>query len=75
MQAFLLINCDNRKEKQVSLLLKSLKGIKEVQVTQGVYDVVAKLESKTIRELNDIVRLKILKIQSIHSVLLLQAAS
>lgn len=73
MEAFLLINCDIGKEKQVSTLLQSLEDIKEVQATVGVYDVIAKLESKTVRELNDVVRLKILKIKSIHSILMLQA--
>ena len=73
MEAFLLINCDIGKEKQVSTLLESLENIKEVQATVGVYDVIAKLESKTVRELNDVIRLKILKIKSIHSILMLQA--
>jgi DNA-binding Lrp family transcriptional regulator len=73
MEAFLLINCDIGKEKQVSTLLESLENIKEVQATVGVYDVIAKLESKTVRELNDVIRLKILKIKSIHSILMLQS--
>lgn len=73
MEAFLLINCDIGKEKQVSTLLESLENIKEVQAIVGVYDVIAKLESKTVRELNDVIRLKILKIKSIHSILMLQA--
>ena len=75
MQAFLLINCDTGKEKQVYTLLQSVNGVKEVQAIDGVYDVIAKLESKTVRELNEVIRLKILKIKSIHSVLMLQAAS
>jgi hypothetical protein len=73
MQAILLINCNIGKENQVSIL-QSLEDVKEIQATSGVYDVVVKLESNTIRELN-VVRLKILKIKSIHSVLLLQATS
>ena len=73
MEAFLLINCDIGKEKQVSTLLESLENIKEVQAIVGVYDVIAKLESKTVRELNDVIRLKILKIKSIHSILMLQS--
>ena len=73
MEVFLLINCDIGKEKQVSTLLESLENIKEVQATVGVYDVIAKLESKTVRELNDVIRLKILKIKSIHSILMLQS--
>jgi DNA-binding Lrp family transcriptional regulator len=75
MQAFLLINCDIGKEKQVYTLLQSVNGVKEVQATDGVYDVIAKLESKTARELNEMIHLKILKIKSIHSVLMLQAVS
>ncbi|MFZ0184116.1 MAG: Lrp/AsnC ligand binding domain-containing protein [Nitrosotalea sp.] len=75
MQAFLLIICDTGKEKQVYKILQSVEGIKEVQATHGVYDVIAKLESKTVRELNDMVSLKILKIKSIHSILMLQVAS
>jgi DNA-binding Lrp family transcriptional regulator len=75
MQAFLLINCDTGQEKQVYTLLQSVNGVKEVQATDGVYDVIVKLEFKTISELNKAVHLKIMKIKSIHSVLMLQAAS
>lgn len=74
-QAFLLINCDIGKEQQVVTNLKSVKGIKEAQAINGVYDVIAKLESKTERELNNTIRLKILKIRPVHFVLTLQAAS
>ena len=74
-QVFLLINCDIGKEQQVVTNLKSVEGIKETQATNGVYDVIAKLESKTERELNNTIRSKILKMRPVHFVLTLQAAS
>ena len=74
-QAFLLINCDIGKEQQVITNLKLVEGVKEAQATNGVYDVIAKLESKSERELNETIRSKILKIRPVHFVLALQATS
>ncbi|MGC1425354.1 MAG: Lrp/AsnC ligand binding domain-containing protein [Nitrosotalea sp.] len=73
-EAFLLINCDIGKEQQVVKNLQSLECVKETLVTLGVYDVIVKLESRTQRELNHIIRSKILEITPVCFVLMLQAS-
>ena len=72
-EAFLLINGDIGREHQVVSNLQSLECVKEVLVTLGVYDVIVKLESKTEKELDHVIRLKILEITPISFVLMLQA--
>jgi DNA-binding Lrp family transcriptional regulator len=72
-ETFVLINCDLGKEEQIVKSLQEIEYVKEVQATHGVYDVVAKLETKTEKELTDIVRQKILGLKPVHSVLTLFA--
>lgn len=72
-ETFLLINCDTGKEQQVVTHLLSLECVKEVQATNGVYDVIAKVESETERELKNTINSKILKIKPVRSVMMLQA--
>ena len=72
-ETFVLINCDLGKEEQIVKSLQEIEYVKEVQATHGVYDVVVKLETKTEKELTDIVRQKILGLGPVHSVLTLFA--
>jgi len=71
-EAFLLINCGIAEQKQVVQNLQSLECVKEILVTIGVYDMIVKLESKTQRELDNIVRSKILEITPVCFVLRLR---
>lgn len=71
-ETFLLINCDVGKEQQVVSHLQSLEGVKEVQATNGVYDVIVKLESETERELQNTINSKIVKMKPVRSVMILQ---
>jgi len=73
-EAFILINCDMGKEKDVVEDLLAIKDIKEAQATVGIYDVVAKLESESEKDLKNTVDLEIRKIQPINYVLMLQSA-
>lgn len=73
-EAFILINCDIGKENDVVKYLRDIEDIKEVQATIGIYDVVAKLESKTEKDLRDTVDLEIRKIRPINYVLMLQSS-
>lgn len=70
-KVFLLINCDLGKEHQVISHLQLLDKVKEVQAINGVYDVIAKLETLTEREVNDIISSKVIEIKPIRSVLTL----
>lgn len=72
-ETFVLINCDLGKEEQIVKSLQKLQNVKEVQATHGVYDVVAKIETETEKELTDTVRSKILGLRPVNSVLTLQA--
>ena len=71
-ETFVLINCDLGKEQQIVKSLQKMHVVKEVQATHGVYDVVAKIETRTEKELNETIRLKILGLRPVQSVLTLQ---
>lgn len=71
-ETFVLINCDLGKEQQIIKSLQKLQNVKEIQATHGVYDIVAKIETKTEKELNETIRLNILGLSQVQSVLALQ---
>ena len=71
-ETFVLINCDLGKEQQIVKSLQNVHGVKEVQATHGVYDVVVKIETSTEKELNETIRQKILGLRPVQSVLALQ---
>ncbi|MGI0073438.1 MAG: Lrp/AsnC ligand binding domain-containing protein [Nitrosotalea sp.] len=73
VEAFVLINCDFGKEKQVVEHLHTLRTVKEVQATVGVYDIIAKLESETKKDLDNTIKSKILKIKQVNCVLTLES--
>jgi DNA-binding Lrp family transcriptional regulator len=72
-ETYVLINCDLGKEQQIIKFLQKLQSIREVQATHGVYDIIAKIETRTERELNDTIRTKILSLRQVNSVTTLQA--
>jgi len=72
-ETFLLINCDAGKEQQIVTHLQTLECVKEVQATNGVYDVIAKLELDTERELNNTINSKILKMKPVRSIMMLES--
>ncbi len=73
-ETFLLINCDPGKEQQIVESLETLQDVREVRVTYGVYDIVAKIQAKTEKELNKTIRLKIMGLRPVQSVLMLKTA-
>lgn len=74
-ETFVLINCDLGKEQQIVKSLKVLENVMEVQVTNGVYDIVAKIQTKTVKELNETVHMKIMGLEPVQSVLTLKTES
>ena len=72
VEAFVLINCGVGKKKQVVEHLSALKPVKEVQATFGFYDVIARLESDTKEALDEAIKSKILKLQTVNCVLTLE---
>jgi len=71
--AYVLINCDTGYEEQTIEELKHLSDVKEVHGTFGAYDIVTKVESKSVEELRDIITWKIRKLKRVRSTLTLMA--
>ncbi len=71
--AFVLINCDLGNEASVISQLKSIEGVKAVQGTFGIYDILAEIESKNPEILKQTVTEKIRKLDHINSVHTLMA--
>lgn len=70
-QAFLLINCASGNEKKVVDKLQKLDEVKEISKTFGIYDIVAKVESISEKDLQEIISAKIRNIIPVRSVLIL----
>ncbi len=51
--AYVLISCELGSEKAIVDELKSIEGVKEVQPTYGIYDVIAKVEVQDEHKLRD----------------------
>ena len=49
--AYVLINCELGSEEAIITQLKGLEGVKEVHGTFGAYDILAKIESDTVENL------------------------
>lgn len=71
-ETFVLINCDLGKEQQIVKSLEALQAVKEIQITNGAYDIVAKIQTKTEKELDKTVRTKIMGLEPVQSVLTLK---
>ncbi|MBI3842988.1 MAG: Lrp/AsnC ligand binding domain-containing protein [Thaumarchaeota archaeon] len=67
--AYVLINCNMGSEESVIQELKSIIGVRDVQGVFGAYDIITKVESKTVEELRDIITWKIRKLDNIRSTL------
>lgn len=68
--AYVLINAHIGKEKDVPSQLRNVDEVKELLETTGKFDFVAKVESTSHRSLQDVVKPKIRKMDSIRSTLL-----
>lgn len=71
--AYVMIACDYGQEEQVLEELKAIDRVKEAHGTEGHYDIVAEIESKTTNEINDTVSEKIRRINGVRSTLILLA--
>lgn len=72
-QAFLLITCDIGKENKVVKELETIENVKEIQQTTGVFDIFAKIESDSDKELKETISSKIRNIAPVRSVVILEA--
>lgn len=71
--AYVMIACDYGQEEQVLEELKAIDRVTEARGTEGHYDIVAEIESKTIDEINTTVSEKIRRIDGVRSTLILLA--
>lgn len=70
-KAFVLLNCELGSEKETISSLKSMPSIKEVHGTLGMYDIIAKVEGSTEKEIKQTVTGSIRKQPKIHSTITL----
>ncbi|MBS7656242.1 Lrp/AsnC ligand binding domain-containing protein [Candidatus Bathyarchaeota archaeon] len=67
--AYVLINSEVGKEPELIKALKNIDGVKEVFSVYGVYDIIAKVEGKTVNELKEVVIAKIRQLNYVRSTL------
>lgn len=67
VRAFVFINTEPRKEREVLKRLRATKGIKEAHMLYGTYDVVVVVEKDTVDHLNEIVHMRIRRIDGVQS--------
>ncbi|HLA22645.1 MAG TPA: Lrp/AsnC ligand binding domain-containing protein [Nitrosopumilaceae archaeon] len=70
-KAYLLISCEMGKEDGVIEELSKMDDVKEVQKTIGQYDIVAKIESDSEKDLKETISSKIRNMDPLRSVLIL----
>jgi len=68
-KAFLLISAEIGRERDVAKELESIPNVKEVHVTYGVYDVIAKVEAESPDKLKETITNKIRSLEYIKSTL------
>ncbi len=69
--AYVLISCELGSEKAIVDELKSIEGVKEVQPTYGIYDVLAKVEVQDEHKLREVLTFKIRKMNQVRATITL----
>jgi len=67
--AFTLVNIELGKDQEVLKGLKAINGVTEAYVCYGIYDIIAKIETKTDEELKNIINREIVTIENVRSTL------
>lgn len=70
-KAFVLINCEHVKEPSILEQLREMKNVVDVQGTYGVYDIVARIESDSKSQLDNVISDQIRKLDDVNSTLTL----
>jgi len=70
-KAFVLINCEPGQEPSILEQLQKIESIVEAKGTYGVYDIIAKVESDSQSQLDNIISDQIRKLNNINSTLTL----
>ena len=66
-----LISCELGSEKAIVDEIKSIEGVKEVQPTYGIYDVIAKVEVQDEHKLREVITFKIRKMNQVRATITL----
>jgi len=72
--AYVLINVELGKEKDILNQLKGTDSVKEAYLVYGVYDIIAKVEATSMEKLKEIVTYKIRRLSDIRSTLTMTVA-
>ncbi|MFB5631395.1 MAG: Lrp/AsnC ligand binding domain-containing protein [Nitrosopumilaceae archaeon] len=67
VSSFILITCDVGKEDAVQSELEKLNDVKEVSRVHGAYDLIAKVEDKSVEKVKEILAQKIRKMTEVRS--------
>ncbi|HUS51226.1 MAG TPA: Lrp/AsnC ligand binding domain-containing protein [Candidatus Paceibacterota bacterium] len=70
-QAFVLFNVGSGSEDKVLAEAKKIKGVQEVYVSYGVYDLLVKIKADSMEELKELVTHKLRNIENVRSTLTL----
>ncbi len=67
MQTYILLSCNVGAEQEVLSQLKAIDGITHAIMTYGDYDIVAKAEAESAREMDILITTKIRQLQKVRS--------
>ena len=62
-----MINCEDGSEDLVLEFLRPIKGIKQIEHTIGIHDILVEIKTETIEKLRDIIEFQIRRIPSVRS--------
>jgi DNA-binding Lrp family transcriptional regulator len=68
-KAFVLINAETGSESDINASLKEIQEVKETYMVYGVYDLIARIDTETMRELKDVISNKIRGLEKVRSTL------
>jgi len=66
-RAYVLINAEAGAESEVLDALKAIQEVKEAHMVYGVYDIIARLETKSMEELKNVVSWRIRRLDKVRS--------
>jgi len=64
--AFVLVNAEDRKAKEIAKCLVALKGVTEAHVVAGEYDLVAVVRVPTNHDLSELITEEVVHIDGVH---------
>jgi DNA-binding Lrp family transcriptional regulator len=70
-RAYVLFTVGSGAEDQVHKVLQKIEGVQEVNVSYGVYDLVAKIKTDSMEQLKELVSYRLRRIDNVRSTLTL----